>query len=173
MHRHGCSGRWRSQCCQRSKPVMMGVQPFQNRPKRPLLRSPQTLAFRLCLIAAWLAILDQDGKGAVTQRQSVARVHYVGRAVSGTVRSADNGVTAGTHISSRDGAKQVPEDFGAIDPAWPRQDRRVAWHVNEHIVVQHNVSLEQMPAPRGIIVEVKDDVRLPPPYKPVDGHRLV
>ena len=151
---------------------MIGVQPFQNRPKCPLLRFPQAEPRGRCFLATRLAILDKDGERAVTQRQPIARVHHIRRAMSGTVGSPDNGVTAGANISSRDGPEQALEDLGGIDAARPGQDRGVARYVNKHIVVQHNVSFEQMPATRWIIVQVKDDVRLPSANEPVDSRRL-
>ena len=151
---------------------MMGVQPLQNCSKSTFLRCPQAEPLGRRFIATRLAILDQDGESAVAQRQSVARVHHVRGAVAGTVGSADNGVTSGRRVSSRDGAEQAAEDFGGVDAGRPGQDRGVARHVNEHIVVQHNVALEQMPTARWIIVQVKDDVRLPAADEAVDGHRL-
>ena len=151
---------------------MIGVQPFQNRPECPLLRSPQAEPLGRGFIATRLAILDENGERGVAQRQPIACVHYVGRAMSGTVGRPDKGVTARANIFGRDGPEQTPEDFGGIDATRPGQDRGVAWHVNKHIVIQHNVSFEQAPAAGGVIVQVKDDVRLPSANEPVDGRRL-
>src|SRR5262249_47894737 len=100
-------------------------------------------------------------EGAITQRQSVARVNHVGCAVTGGIGSAYNRVASGGDVASCDRAEQAMESFIGIDVVRPRQDRRMARDVNEHVVVQYNVSLEQMPPARRIIVQVKDDVWLP------------
>jgi len=48
----------------------------------------------------------------------------------------------------------------------------VGRHVYEHIVVQHNVSCQQLPAAGWVIVEIEDYVRLPSADELVDGRRF-
>src|SRR5438874_785950 len=98
---------------------MMPVEPLEQGQKCASLRGLQWRSLRDGFVATLLPVLNQDSECAVTQRQAVARVHHVRRAVSRAPGTRDDRVAGGANPLIGHGAQQLAEDFGGVEAAGP------------------------------------------------------